>query len=308
MQVPLTDQATGIIAQATENDTRLTIASATLLSGDSSIEIVTPTSGTSNANNILSFEADSRVTGANRDYTLNRELGTIELTDTLVAGDNITAGNAFSRATIRTPSAVSSATRVNSGVGFLLTFDNTGTGTSVTRNVVFADDRFSSAYLDDNVNRTNNVEFGFKSKFVSVVLLDTKMSSFISDTAVTKTLVPLSDVLASNIVAWLLITLAISSALTVEGKDKSDTKTFIVSSCPAEPPILTVKVSPSLTGAKDIADKSKGSELADSIWALTKGAKSNCNKLVPFVASETSVSDAWGKKVGSKPVPSSIKL
>ena len=158
----INEQATGVIAQTIENGSRLSIASATTLSGSSSIQVVTPnvTPARIDANLVLLFPTET-VTGANRDYTLNRELGTVELTESLVAGDNITAGNAFSRATVRTPATVSSATRINAGVGFLLTFDNTGTGTFVTRNVVFADDRFSSAYLDDNINRTNNVEFGF---------------------------------------------------------------------------------------------------------------------------------------------------
>ena len=151
-------EATGIVASAVENNGRLQVASATLRSSSSSIRLFT-TGGTSTANDVFQFPT-TIVTGANSDYTLNRELGTVELATALVDGDTITAGNAFSRATIRTPLAVSSATRINEGVGFNLVFDNNGSGGVVNRDIIFADDRFAAAYLDD-ITRTDNTEFGF---------------------------------------------------------------------------------------------------------------------------------------------------
>ena len=153
----INSQVTGVIASAVENGTRLELASGTRLSGISRIRILTPATGT-NANGVFMFPT-GEVQGKNSDYTLNRELGTIELTQTLVDGDTITAGNAFSRATLRTPNPVSSATRINQGVGFTLAFDNNGTNV-VSRNVIFSDDRFAASFLDDPM-ATPNIKFGF---------------------------------------------------------------------------------------------------------------------------------------------------
>ena len=154
----INSQVTGVIASPVENGTRLELASGTRLSGASSIRILTPATGT-NANGVFMFPT-GRVDGRNSDYTLNRELGTIELTQTLVDGDTITAGNAFSRATLRTPNPVSAATRINQGVGFTLAFDNGGGANVVSRNVIFSDDRFAASFLDDPM-ATPVGKFGF---------------------------------------------------------------------------------------------------------------------------------------------------
>ena len=154
----INSQVTGVIASPVENGTRLELASGTRLSGASSIRILTPATGT-NANGVFMFPT-ARVDGRNSDYTLNRELGTIELTQTLVDGDTITAGNAFSRATLRTPNPVSAATRINQGVGFTLAFDNAGGSDVVSRNVIFSDDRFAASFLDDPM-ATPVGKFGF---------------------------------------------------------------------------------------------------------------------------------------------------
>ena len=153
----INNQVTGVIASPVENNTRLELASATTKSSSSVIQVIAPMSGT-DANSTFMFPS-TEVEGRNSDYTLNRELGTIELESPLVDGDTITAGNAFSRATIRTPNPVSAGTRINQGVGFTLTFDNNGTD-DVMRNVIFSDDRFAASFLDDPMI-TDNSKFGF---------------------------------------------------------------------------------------------------------------------------------------------------
>ena len=176
----INEQATGLAATTIENGGRLQISSATTLSSDSKIRVKTPTAAeltaanASDANVVLGIST-TEVEGSNNDYTLNRELGTIELSESLEDGDTITAGNAFNRATIRTPSAVTSSTRINEGVGFTLTFDGDNT---VTRDVVFDDDRFSSAYLDDD-DRMLNAEFGFN-KITQISNLPTYIADFIT--------------------------------------------------------------------------------------------------------------------------------
>ena len=155
----INEQIAGAIADTVEAGARLRISSKTTSGSDSRIRIGVPGSGTDAnlAGPTFNFPTGTSI-GSAGDYTLNRQLGTIELAEPLISGDTISAGNPFNRATLRTPIAVNTSTRVNEGVGFRLTFD----GSSTTfRDVVFSDDRFSSAYLDDNVNRTNNVEFGF---------------------------------------------------------------------------------------------------------------------------------------------------
>ena len=121
----------------------------------------------------------SEVVGKNSDYTLNRELGTIELAESLVDGDIVTAGNAFSRASLQTPNAVSSST-------------NDDGSNSVTRNVIFEDDRFSAAYLDDDA-RSNNTEFGFN-KITQI----NNLSQYIAD-YVTKQIYPFGTALLRTI-------------------------------------------------------------------------------------------------------------
>ena len=155
----INSQVTGVIASPIENGTRLELASATRLSGESRIRILTTGYGSATSANGVFMFSTGEVEGRNSDYTLNRELGTIELSESLVDGDTITAGNAFSRATLRTPNPVSSATRINQDVGFTLAFDNNGTDV-VTRNVIFADDRFAASFLDDPM-ATPNTKFGF---------------------------------------------------------------------------------------------------------------------------------------------------
>lgn len=85
-------QLAGATASASLNDTSVRITSNTLLSSSSKIQV---TGGT--INSFLGFST-SEVVGANNDYTLNRELGTIELTTALTAGQTVSAGTRFARA------------------------------------------------------------------------------------------------------------------------------------------------------------------------------------------------------------------
>ena len=154
----INEQIAGAIAVTLSNDGKLSISTLTTLSAAGSVAIGTPVlaAGELNANTAgptfnfrNSVGGDAFITpdvGTTRDYTLNRELGTIELSTALTTGEDITAGNAFSRGSLRTPIAVSSSTRINSGVGFNLVFDG-----SVTQQVRFTDNRFSALYLDDDM-------------------------------------------------------------------------------------------------------------------------------------------------------------
>ena len=155
----INEQVAGAIADTTEAGARLRISSRTTSGTTSRIGIRAPSSG--NDANLtgpsFGFPTGTSI-GTAGDYTLNRQLGTLELAASLVSGDTISAGNAFNRASLRTPIAVNTSSRINTGVGFRLTFDADATA---FRDIIFTDDRFSSSYLDNASVRTNDVEFGF---------------------------------------------------------------------------------------------------------------------------------------------------
>lgn len=91
-------QLAGATAEAADNNTRVRIVSNTELSEASAIHI---TGGTANdATNGLNFST-TQVTGINGDYTLNRELGLLELNSPLTANSSVTAGSRFTRAKLR---------------------------------------------------------------------------------------------------------------------------------------------------------------------------------------------------------------
>lgn len=95
-------QLAGGTAISIESDSKVRIISNLELSADSKVEI---TGGTiNNAVNGLNFDT-TEVVGKDKDYTLNRELGTIQLEDLLTADDQITSGTIFSRAYLRAASA-----------------------------------------------------------------------------------------------------------------------------------------------------------------------------------------------------------
>jgi uncharacterized phage protein gp47/JayE len=89
----------GAMATVIENGTKVRIASNTELSSSSKIQV---TGGS--ANGVLGFST-SLVTGQDKDYTLNRELGQISFNTPLTANQQVTAGSQYTRAKFRTASA-----------------------------------------------------------------------------------------------------------------------------------------------------------------------------------------------------------
>jgi len=91
-------QMVGAVASLTDNETRIRIVSNTLLSESSRIEI---SGGTAN-HAVLGFNFSTvQVSGTDGDYTLNRELGTVEFGEELPANVSVTSGSLFTRAKIR---------------------------------------------------------------------------------------------------------------------------------------------------------------------------------------------------------------
>lgn len=88
-------QLSGAVAGLNEDSSKIRITSNTKLSSNSKIEI---TGGS--INDALFFDTNE-VVGADNDYTLNRELGTIELNEALVEGQTVTVGSRYARAKAR---------------------------------------------------------------------------------------------------------------------------------------------------------------------------------------------------------------
>lgn len=86
----------GATASPINNDTSIRLTSNIENSANSKIHV---TGGT--ANTLLNFST-TEVAGKDRDYVLNRFLGTIELEDALAANDSLTAASLFTRAFLRT--------------------------------------------------------------------------------------------------------------------------------------------------------------------------------------------------------------
>lgn len=122
----------GALATTIEGNTKVRLTSNTVLSSLSQLEI---TGGA--ANTPLGFPT-SIASGTNKDYTLNRHLGTIELTNALIANQTVTAGSIFTRAFLRTISAESYVitvgetlvVEVDSGGNQTVTFPLTGVFTA----------------------------------------------------------------------------------------------------------------------------------------------------------------------------------
>jgi uncharacterized phage protein gp47/JayE len=94
----INDQLSGAEAIGVNNNTRVRLVSNTELSTKSKLEI---TGGSINdATNGLNFSTTEKV-GKNGDYTLNRELGTIEIQSPLVANQSVSAASLFTRARLR---------------------------------------------------------------------------------------------------------------------------------------------------------------------------------------------------------------
>ena len=150
----INNQLAGATASLASDGRNIRIISNTELSANSSVQIYAQTSG-NDANDVLKF-IESRQAGVNSDYTLNRELGTIELGTALEEVDVVTAGNRFSRGAIRTSVPVSNTSTIQMGTQFTVTVDATfnmdGTiNESVSRTVTF-DERFTGTFLTSNIS------------------------------------------------------------------------------------------------------------------------------------------------------------
>ena len=171
----INEQISGAVADTISNGAKVRISTLTILSANGSVAIGTPSSGvdanTAGPNfGFVNSTGGNAVTipdrGKTRDYTLNKELGTIELVQPLITGESVTAGNIFSRANIRTPIAVTQNTRINAGVGFTITFDGDTAG---SKTLLFADDRFAASYIDNDALSRSNTFYGFDKGMVTTV-------------------------------------------------------------------------------------------------------------------------------------------
>lgn len=94
----INSQLAGAVAIGVNNNTKVRIVSNTKLSASSKLNV---TGGSANnATFGLNFSTVEKV-GINGDFTLNRELGTVELKTPLLANQNVTAGSVFTRARLR---------------------------------------------------------------------------------------------------------------------------------------------------------------------------------------------------------------
>lgn len=125
-------QLAGATAEGTNNNTEVRITSNTESSSDSKINI---TGGTINdAANGLNFSV-VEVVGVDGDYTLNRELGTIELLTALSADQSVTVGSQNTRGFLRASSAENYAP--NNGETLVISVDG-GANQTVTFDATFA--------------------------------------------------------------------------------------------------------------------------------------------------------------------------
>lgn len=85
----------GVLAVATDNNTRVRLISLTKLSLSSKLQVTGGTLNNSlNGLNVVT----SQISGTNGDYVLNRELGIVQLKTPLVANQVVTSGSQFTRA------------------------------------------------------------------------------------------------------------------------------------------------------------------------------------------------------------------
>lgn len=130
--VVINAQLAGTRAELINNDTQIRLISNIELN---SLSIVEVTGGNANhAVNGLNFDTTA-VAGANGEYTLNRELGTIELSSSLSANQIVTAGSQFTRAKLRAGNAENYAP--NNGETLIISVD-AGANQTVTFDASFA--------------------------------------------------------------------------------------------------------------------------------------------------------------------------
>jgi uncharacterized phage protein gp47/JayE len=120
----------GVTAVAIQNNTKVRLASRTLLSADSKLHV---TGGSlNNSLNGLNFSTTEAV-GVTNDYVFNRELGIIQLSSPLVANQQVTLGSQFTRGKLiaanpelYAPTAGQTLViNVDSGLDQTITFDGT---------------------------------------------------------------------------------------------------------------------------------------------------------------------------------------
>lgn len=139
-------QLAGATALAINNNTQVRIASNTELSTNSQIHI---TGGTANdPTNGLNFST-TNVVGTNGDYTFNRELGTIQLSEPLVANENVTAGSIYTRAKLR--ASLPENYTITNGQTLIIEVDG-GSAQTVTFNNTFSTGQ-SALYTANFINQ-----------------------------------------------------------------------------------------------------------------------------------------------------------
>jgi uncharacterized phage protein gp47/JayE len=197
----------GIVASTINAGTRVQIQSLTELSSGSKLQV---TGGSLNNSTFGTNFVTSVVQGADSDYTFNRELGIIQLTNPLTANQAITAGSIFTRAKLRASlpemyvvsSGQTLLISVDGGIDQTITFDGTfssGQPASYTANFINARIKGATAivrsvngqnYLEINTNSystsgsiriestsTANSSFGFTTN--TTVLSNTPDKAFI---------------------------------------------------------------------------------------------------------------------------------
>lgn len=142
----------GAIATAINNGANVRIESNTKLSASSKIQV---TGGTANdSTDGLNFVTTEQI-GSNNDFLFNRELGIIELQETLLVGDILTVGTLYSNASLRAQIAENYAP--GSGSTLIVSIDG-GSDQTITFDASFASPQ-SAATVAAFIN---NEEFGLK--------------------------------------------------------------------------------------------------------------------------------------------------
>lgn len=135
-------QLTGVTAIAADNNTRVRLISNTKISVNSKLEI---TGGSANdATDGLNFST-IEIVGEDGDYTLNRELGTIELAQPLTANQSVTVGTQFSRAKLR--AGFSELYSPANGETLIISVDG-GSDQTITFDISFAGGKTAQATAD----------------------------------------------------------------------------------------------------------------------------------------------------------------
>lgn len=177
-------QLAGATAIATNNGTQIRLISNTELNSNSKLEI---TGGNANdATNGFDF-ITSEVSGVDGDYTLNNELGTIELTNPLTVNQSVTVGSQYTRAKLKAANSENYAPAngetlviaVDGGADQTITFDATfaaGLSASATASFINAQLAGATAIVRE-IGSLNYIEISTNSYNESYGSLIIKSSS-----------------------------------------------------------------------------------------------------------------------------------